>query len=184
MNEQGTKIWSWEENAFGETLPNEDVDNDGILTTVNLRFPGQYFDQESGLHYNWNRYYDPKMGRYISSDPIGLVDGLNTYAYLNSNPLKFIAGSGGARAPSGGGARRGGGRPPTIVENPRTKAFAEYLQDVLELWGTRPPKVVQQCIKWDCNPPDMCRGDNTEAHPIGSPSVKCRCIEYGRLTIE
>lgn len=53
--------------------------------------PGQYFDSETGLYYNGARYYDPKNGgRYISSDPIGLAGGLNTYLYANTNPLRYI----------------------------------------------------------------------------------------------
>lgn len=53
-------------------------------------FPGQYYDQETGLHYNYFRYYDPETGRYITSDPIGLAGGINPYIYANANPLLFI----------------------------------------------------------------------------------------------
>ena len=56
---------------------------------MNLRFPGQYYDAESGLHYNWNRYYSPAIGRYISSDPIGVDGGLNTYNYADASPVMY-----------------------------------------------------------------------------------------------
>ncbi len=58
--------------------------------TNNLRFPGQYFDAETGLNYNYFRYYDPKTGRYTQTDPIGLTGGMNPYVYAGDNPARFI----------------------------------------------------------------------------------------------
>ncbi|MFO1434846.1 MAG: RHS repeat-associated core domain-containing protein [Gammaproteobacteria bacterium] len=83
----GKVLWRWDSNAFGEGLPNEDVDGDGVKVTYNLRFPGQYYDKVTGKHYNYFRDYDPETGRYLESDPIGLAGGLNTYAYVGANPL-------------------------------------------------------------------------------------------------
>lgn len=57
--------------------------------SYNLRFPGQYFDAETGKHYNYHRDFDPSIGRYIESDPIGLKGGLNTFGYVLANPLEL-----------------------------------------------------------------------------------------------
>ncbi|HFX1133585.1 TPA: RHS repeat domain-containing protein, partial [Pseudomonas aeruginosa] len=81
----GQIAWQWQSDAFGrgEALSQGS-------TQVNLRFPGQYYDAESGLHYNYFRDYDPQTGRYVESDPIGLRGGLNTYGYVMGNPLRYI----------------------------------------------------------------------------------------------
>jgi len=78
----GTQVWSWAPDAFGIGSPSGSV-------TVNLRMPGQYYDAESGIFYNWNRYYNPDIGRYVSSDPIGLAGGINTFLYANASPLVY-----------------------------------------------------------------------------------------------
>lgn len=80
----GQIIWSARYDAFGEaTIGQQTITN-------NLRFPGQYYDGETGLHYNNQRFYDPSTGRYITSDPIGLAGGVNSYVYAYSNPLSFV----------------------------------------------------------------------------------------------
>ncbi|WP_282561162.1 RHS repeat-associated core domain-containing protein [Motilimonas sp. E26] len=89
-NEQQQVVWQWSSDAYGNGAAHEDVDGDQQLTQIDLRFPGQLFDAESGLYYNYYRYYDPKTGRYITSDPIGLNGGMNTFAYVDGNPVSYI----------------------------------------------------------------------------------------------
>jgi RHS repeat-associated protein len=62
----------------------------GAASEMNIRFPGQYFDAETGLHYNRFRYYDPGVGRYISADPIGQDGGANLYTYAANNPVNSV----------------------------------------------------------------------------------------------
>jgi RHS repeat-associated protein len=84
-------VWRWdlEGTVFGEHAPLQDPDGDSESFVFNLRYPGQYFDQESGLHYNYFRDYEASTGRYVESDPIGLLGGLSTFSYSLSRPLNF-----------------------------------------------------------------------------------------------
>jgi RHS repeat-associated protein len=109
----GPVVWRWTSSPFGVAAPNADVDGDGQAFTLNLRFPGQYFDEETGTHYNYFRDYDSGVGRYVQSDPRGIlldftdpqrvvatqmgiseVDGkmkLNhLYGYARQNPIGII----------------------------------------------------------------------------------------------
>jgi RHS repeat-associated protein len=81
----GTVVWAADYKPFGEATITASA------ITNNLRFPGQYFDAETGLHYNYMRDYDPAIGNYIEADPIGNEDGMNhLYVYVTSNPLRAI----------------------------------------------------------------------------------------------
>ncbi|PPK76059.1 putative repeat protein (TIGR02543 family)/RHS repeat-associated protein [Methylobacter tundripaludum] len=86
-------VWSWESEAFGNSLPDQNPAGLGDFV-FNLRFPGQYYDQETGLYYNMARYYNPRTGGYDQSDPIGLAGGINTYAYVRNNPVNLTDPSG------------------------------------------------------------------------------------------
>lgn len=80
----GEVLWKGQYDAFGRVeVEVEEMRNP-------LRFSGQYYDPESTLHFNWHRYYDPSIGRYIVSDPIGLAGGLNSFVYAEANPLAMI----------------------------------------------------------------------------------------------
>ncbi len=93
---QQKAIWRWDEmkEGFGDHAPNTDPDGDGTQFVFDLRFPGQRYDQASGLHYNYFRDYDPATGRYTQSDPIGLAGGISTYVYVSGHPTGAIDANG------------------------------------------------------------------------------------------
>jgi RHS repeat-associated protein len=84
-NQANQIVWEWKLDTFGAGAANENPGGLGVFS-FNLRFPGQYYDAETGLHYNYFRDYDPSVGRYVESDPIGLQGGINTYAYADGSP--------------------------------------------------------------------------------------------------
>jgi RHS repeat-associated protein len=88
-DQSGQAVWTTDLEPFGANPPNENPVGRGTFT-YNQRFPGQYFDRETGLHYNYHRDYDPQTGRYVESDPIGLAGGVNTYGYVKGNPIRYI----------------------------------------------------------------------------------------------
>lgn len=84
-----TVVWAWSslDDAFGENVANEDPDANSTLFKFDMRFPGQLFDSESGLHYNYFRDYEAANGRYVESDPIGFFGDIAQYAYASGNPI-------------------------------------------------------------------------------------------------
>jgi RHS repeat-associated protein len=86
----GTTVWRWDQaEPFGNNPADEDPDANSVAFDLPLRLPGQQYDKETALHYNLRRDYDPVLGRYGQSDPMGLKAGLNTYAYVSGAPVRW-----------------------------------------------------------------------------------------------
>jgi RHS repeat-associated protein len=90
-NSQGLIVWKMQSDGFGvPTITNPYLDN-GVTINVRLRLPGQIaYGGFNGVSYNYYRDYDPNVGRYLESDPIGLRGGRNTYVYVGANPIMSI----------------------------------------------------------------------------------------------
>jgi RHS repeat-associated protein len=132
-----------------------------------LRFPGQYYDQETGNYYNYFRDYDPTSGRYLQSDPIGLGGGLNTFVYIDSNPVNLIDIYGLARTSSGwwSSSKPRNGRPPkpnsSYGKQPKTAqsswwdAVGDFVDDMSN-WNDKYEEyrnftvcVLAECVYWN-----------------------------------
>jgi RHS repeat-associated protein len=108
-DDAGELAWAGKYTAWGKVERGEDAELMGRIEQP-LRYPGQYADKGTGLHYNTFRFYDPDVGRYISQDPIGLLGGTNVYAY-SDNPAAYADPLGWCATKLGQdmGARRGDG---------------------------------------------------------------------------
>ncbi len=124
-------LWRASYAPFGEATVNEDPDGDLQAFTLDLRFPGQFYDAESGAHYNLFRFYDPHTGRYAESDPIALREtlatrpgmGPNVFGYAFESPLNFFDPSGLEYRPPG---TVGHGD----VSNPRSRGITGWIVDL------------------------------------------------------
>ena len=128
-------VWRASYESFGRATVDEDPDGDEVAVSLNVRFPGQYFDDESGLHYNFYRTYDPATGRYLEADPIGQVAGLNLYIYAGDNPTGNIDPSGLldlANSPVGR----------FVADLPIDSAYAKCLADCIDEFNLGAPGLI------------------------------------------
>jgi RHS repeat-associated protein len=88
FDQGGKRVWNQGHTLWGQPVPATSVANHETSIDTTSRFPGQWEDEESGLHYNLHRYYEPQTGQYLSNDPIGLEGGLRTHAYVH-NPMQW-----------------------------------------------------------------------------------------------
>ena len=168
-NSTGTTVWRWDQGEpFGNDVPNNNPSGTGAFDFP-LRFPGQYFDRETALHYNMMRDYDPSIGRYVESDPIGLVGGLNTYAYVRSIPLFAVDLYGlAAGNPAANPCELAKQLPPT-PDDP-CNCQRDVLVDLCKCYRDDPFEIIGRgvCVERarlkktkcmaDCAPKDVCRG--------------------------
>jgi RHS repeat-associated protein len=148
IDSQGNIVWSQKSTAFGETS----IDESSRITN-NLRFPGQYFDEETHTNYNFFRNYGQKEGRYGQTDPIGLEGGFNTYAYVDGNPLNNVDPSGLLSSKEGYDHYMRGSDDP---KDSRMRTPIFMLFDDVDTSSVRPTdfsnvrKIIESCKKGEC----------------------------------
>jgi RHS repeat-associated protein len=151
-------VWQGEYGPFGEVTASVEV------VEQNLRFPGQYFDRETGLYYNYFRSYDPSVGRYTQSDPTGLPGGINSYAYVINNPIANMDPNGLQSASSFFKLQDGNQSSMSDntcgVENDdceqeilscrRICELARFDGDMSSIWGGSYAQCMLGCVSWRC----------------------------------
>ena len=162
LTDSGRIVWSVRYHAWGKVflqLRNE-IDQP-------LRFQGQYYDCESGLHYNRHRYYDPDNGRFISQDPISIAGGENLYVYA-PNPVMWVDPLG-LTADKLAAALKRDGRPVgpgqtahhIVKENCKTNKHVEKSREILEEDGIGIDSAPNGAVLWGSSNPQVA----TPGHP-------------------
>ncbi|MBU8977750.1 type IV secretion protein Rhs [Lysobacter sp. MMG2] len=162
-------VWTWDlaGEAFGNSIPNQDSDGDGFPFVFNMRFPGQRFDNASGLSQNHFREYDSTTGRYSQSDPVGLSGGVSTYSYVASMPLVALDPdglSGFTRHPNTGhrSTTNRARVPKEVSQNGGRSGAIDAVKDLLESkrcdwYPNRPECWSLVCVVWSCLREDRCK---------------------------
>jgi RHS repeat-associated protein len=186
----GTVAWSADYQPFGEVT----INTNSIVN--NLRFPGQYFDEETNLQQNYFRDYDPRLGRYVQSDPIGLAGAINTYAYVDSSPLIYFDEEGLQRARANPFKHRQNRKQirlerrkvqleQQLVALQRTQRGKMELQErvvdlIDEVRKSLHPQFPTECSRWACpwDSSSITRGCpivTSNFEPIRGPNAGCYC---------
>ena len=214
VQSDGQVAWQWAYGAFGEEKPtiaknrfaNTDLNQSFGSTNVaavtfNLRYPGQYFDVESGLHYNLNRSYSATLGRYTQSDPIDLQGGWNRFGYVGGNPLSNIDSlglqgrTGGAYLPRGSAISGS----PTMATNNGVGTTQSIMNQFTNLPNPAPlpgdyvginypwtmPNLQRICVRCATPPENMCHLTNDFPRMTATLDTKtCQCVEWRTVVVQ